>query len=89
MPKVDSSDASRFRALGREAKGPLLKALSDEKRYVTAHVLLTEIFGAHFEPDSSTWNGLHVTLQPDGEVMYIPSDASILRDRWDEYFRGQ
>lgn len=94
-------DATRFgllpllsenvEALEREGEvfiPALLDALLDPQRFVVAHVLLTRMTGVHYET-FPTWNGLHVELRADGEVVIDPDQRRRLHQRWRKYFHTE
>lgn len=72
-------------ALDASAIPELIQALGDEKYFVTAHVLLTQVASLRFEA-SPTWNGLAVDLDPDGAVTIDRAQRTALKQRWQRWF---
>ncbi|UUZ47789.1 hypothetical protein LP420_32405 [Massilia sp. B-10] len=63
----------------------LIQALGDEKHFVTAHVLLTQITRLPFE-SAPTWNGLAVTIDPEGVTTIDRAQRAALKQRWQRWF---
>jgi hypothetical protein len=63
----------------------LVDALKDKKRFVAAHVLLTEFSGVQFEADAGTWNGLQVELLPNGQAVIPDSQQASLVRQWNDW----
>jgi hypothetical protein len=72
-------------ALKRAAIPELIQALGDEKHFVAAHVLLTQLTGVTFE-SAPTWNGLAVDIGADGAVTIDPAQRASLKQRWQRWF---
>ena len=80
-----SEEAERAALAGEEVIPALLHALSDPERFVTAHVLLTDISRVSHET-FPTWNGLEVSLRPDGETEIQSGQRRRLARRWQRWF---
>jgi hypothetical protein len=63
----------------------LIQALGDEKHFVTAHVLLTQLTRVQFE-SAPTWNGLAVAIGDDGAVTIGREQRAALKQRWQRWF---
>ncbi|HEU4776394.1 MAG TPA: hypothetical protein VFS95_06175 [Telluria sp.] len=72
-------------ALDASAIPELMQALGDEKHFVTAHVLLTQLASLRFE-STPTWNGLAVAIGEDGRATIDPAQRAALKQRWQRWF---
>ncbi|HEY0063817.1 MAG TPA: hypothetical protein VGC21_16995 [Telluria sp.] len=72
-------------ALDNAAIPELIQALGDEKHFVTAHVLLTQLSGVRFE-STPAWNGLAVQTDGAGAVTIDPAQRAALKQRWQRWF---
>jgi hypothetical protein len=63
----------------------LIQALGDEKHFVTAHVLLTQIARLQFQ-SAPTWNGLAVSIDPEGKATIEREQRGALKQRWQRWF---
>ena len=63
----------------------LVEALKDKQRFVAAHVLLTELSGIKFKADADSWNGLQITLLPNGRAVIAESQQAGLIQQWKDW----
>lgn len=80
-PTVTGDAATHLPEIGENAVAELLIALSDPEKFVSAHVLLTQMTGMEHEV-FPTWNGLTVDIQADGTVDIPSGQRSVLANRW-------
>jgi len=65
---------------------PLLtQALYDRRRYIAAHVLLTKMIGGGEQASPESWNGLHISLLPDGSVRVAQGEQAFLVRQWADF----
>lgn len=63
----------------------LMDALKDENRFVAAHVLLSGFSGFSGQGDEAFWNGLHITLLPNGQVSIHAGQQAALLRQWTDW----
>lgn len=87
MPQVDEARVSpAIRKGGPEVCAQLVRDLEREDRYISAHVLLTELCCSELVMMDDQWNGLHVILNADGSVQYDARDMPVLQRWWQDFF---
>ena len=60
----------------------LFQALGHPARFAVAHVLLTQRSNTPVSSSSSEWNGLRVSIRPDGSAEIDPAQRSQLQAFW-------
>ncbi|SHG53398.1 hypothetical protein [Massilia sp. CF038] len=85
VPLLSSRRNDMPGALEVAAIPELIQALGDEKHFVTAHVLLTQLSAVRFE-SLPTWNGLTLHNNADGAVTIDPAQRGALKQRWQRWF---
>ncbi len=85
LPLVSSRRNDAPGALDAAAIPELIQALGDDKYFVTAHVLLTQLSAVVFVAQPA-WNGLEVQIGVDGVVTIDPAQRAALKQRWQRWF---
>jgi len=83
-----SDEARGLLTRGESILQLLLEGLSDPRRFVTAHVVLTRITGVPYETFPA-WNGLEVTVEANGDVTIDSSQREQLELQWRRYFQDR
>jgi hypothetical protein len=83
LAEVEGDAAKSIMARDDPAAIPLLmRALTDEDKFVAAHVLLSTLTRIRGKVNASTWDGLHVTLNANGTTEFRTSDMPELLQQW-------
>ena len=86
-PDLATERAKRLAGADAEAVTPgLIAALSEEDRFVAAHVVLTSVSRVEYSA-FPTWNGLRVDIRADGSVVIDPGQRHELARRWQRWHR--
>jgi hypothetical protein len=80
-PAAATERAKRIQAAGKSAIPLLRETLRDPRKYVAAHVFLTQLSGKPFQLSASEYNALVVTLYSDGRVV-IPDQRTKISRLW-------
>jgi hypothetical protein len=83
-----ADEAARLLTRGESILPSLLESLSDPRRFVTAHVLLTRITELPYET-FPTWNGLQVTIEANGDVTIDSTQRERLLAQWRRHFQDR
>jgi hypothetical protein len=85
-PTLSGDSTKHLIDLGELAIPELLRALADPDKFVTAHVILTQLSGVEYQ-SAPTWNGLAVEIAPDGNVTIDTAQRFDLLRRWEQWYR--
>ena len=87
-PTVIGPAAERITAASEADIPELLRALASPDKFAVAHVLLTKVSGVEYQA-SPAWNGLVVSIGPDGAVSIDPSQRFELAARWERWYASK
>jgi hypothetical protein len=85
-PILTNDAAKRLIELGEQAIPSVLVALSDPDKFVTAHVILTQVSKVEYQAFPA-WNGLVVDVAADGSVNIDPDQRLDLVRRWERWYQ--
>jgi hypothetical protein len=81
---LESDQARQLVRIGMPAVPELIKALADEKKYASAHAILTEISEVQFQ--SIPYNGMYVNCSADHKLLFRPDERFQLARRWQRWY---
>jgi hypothetical protein len=80
VPTIVNDSVHQLLSSGDAPLSQLISALEDESKFVAAHVVLTLLSGV--EHPTTPWNGLDVSLSPDGQARFDARQRIDLARRW-------
>ncbi len=84
-PTLKGNTAKRLMELGDQAISDLVEVLSDPGKFVTAHVILTQLSRVDYQT-CPAWNGLVVDIAADGSTNIDPDQRLNLARRWELWY---
>ncbi len=82
VPRISGPPARYLAGHAESARPYLLAALEDSDKFAAAHVLLSIASGQPAKASSTEWNGLVVSLRPDGSAQFQPEQRPQLVAMW-------